>query len=390
MKIGILLKKELTDIIRDRRTIISMIIVPLLAIPLLSSGFGFIMYKSEQKIKTRSYKIAVDCSLDTLLIRMFSQSYLQPVPKPADSVESLVKNQIVKAGIVMDSVQKVYRIIYDASDRESDEVATRCEQVLIKYREMLITAELEKMGIPRRTIKPFEIARKNVATKRKMFGMFFGMLIGYLMVILMFSMSSYPAVDLVTGEKERKTIEILLSSPANRMDIIISKLFAVIIVGLISISLYILGYIVSAGIMFSTMFPPEIRGIINLKTAFSPTIIIALFLTILPFVVFAASLEIAIATFARSYKEAQSYISPLIIIVIFPAMAGFASLNLSVSLQEALIPIYNVTQIIKALLSGELSFSIWLVGFLANTFYAALAVAFAFYLFQREDILIRG
>lgn len=390
MQLKTLLRKELLDVIRDKRTIISMIVVPLVAIPLLTGGFAFLMYKSEQKVKEATYKVAVDEKVNDKIVDFLSKEKLEPIKTSSTVIESLIISKQVHAGIMFDSVSWAFVILYDASNRRSEESATRCEQALMRYRETVIDSNLKEMGIRPESIKPFDIKRTNLARPRKMFGTIFGTLIGYLIVILMFAMSSSPTVDLVTGEKERKTLEILLSSPANRMEIILAKLSAIVIVGLVSLTLYILGYVVSMGGILRSILPAEVYMGANINVGVSFWTVLALFFTILPFIIFAASVEIAIASFARSYKEAQSYLSPLIIIVIFPAIAGFASIDTSVSIQQALIPIYNLTQIIKALLAGELSVGIWLLGFLANTLYAAIAVAAAFYIFNKEEILIRS
>ncbi len=390
MQLKTLLRKELLDVIRDKRTIISMIVVPLVAIPLLTGGFAFLMYKSEQKVKEATYKVAVDEKINDKIVDFLSKEKLEPIKTSSTVIESLIISKQVHAGIMFDSVSRAFVILYDASNRRSEESATRCEQALMRYRETVIDSNLKEMGIRPESIKPFDIKRTNLARPRKMFGTIFGTLIGYLIVILMFAMSSSPTVDLVTGEKERKTLEILLSSPANRMEIILAKLSAIVIVGLVSLTLYILGYVVSMGGILRSILPAEVYMGANINVGVSFWTVLALFFTILPFIIFAASVEIAIASFARSYKEAQSYLSPLIIIVIFPAIAGFASIDTSVSIQQALIPIYNLTQLIKALLAGELSVGIWLLGFLANTLYAAIAVAAAFYIFNKEEILIRG
>ncbi|HEX8985955.1 MAG TPA: hypothetical protein VF767_10995, partial [Bryobacteraceae bacterium] len=110
-------------------------------------------------------------------------------------------------------------------------------------------------------------------------------------------------------------------------------------------------------------------------------------LALLPLAVLAASLMIAVALFAKSFKEAQTYLTPLVMLSVFPMMAGIVPAQFTPPL--ALIPLYNTSQSIKEILLGEINFAAFATMMLANIAYACLAFAAAVRIFRDERVLFR-
>jgi len=248
---------------------------------------------------------------------------------------------------------------------------------------------LENYKINKEILKPFEIKKINVAPPRKLAGLFAGILLGYLLVIMIFSGATYPAIDVTAGEKERRTIEILLSSPATRTEIALAKLIAVTVVAILSALLYAVSYSITM-LTFSKVFvkDPALSVIIN-SLPFNLPVVLLLILTLVPFALFAASCEVAIASFAKSYKEAQSYLTPLMFVVIFPAVISITSPDISVSLKGSLIPVYNMTQAIKIIMMGEINIMFLLLTVMSNIVYAALGIIATLKVFSNENVLLR-
>jgi len=204
----------------------------------------------------------------------------------------------------------------------------------------------------------------------------------------MFVGAMYAAMDLSAGEKERKTLEILLSSPASRQTIVLAKLAVVILVSVITAFLNLVGFGLSFALGEVISLPTEARTIpgglgISVGQAFLALVLL------LPFAVFVGSLELSASFFARSYKEAQSYLSPLMIVVIFPAMLSFLP-GIEFTPLLAAVPVYNVAQSLRTILSGHLPLIPLLISFASNLVYAALAFGFAMNLLRQESILFRG
>jgi len=388
--VGILYKKEILEVLRDRRTLISMVVIPLIAIPLLVGGVSFFMFKAEKKMKETKIRVAIANSMDLENIQIKEEFELEKIeifhdPEPLKGV----KEKKYDAAIQVDrsGAKLLITVYYDATKDISREARKRITTALERAKRKAIEKELILSGKKPEEIEPFAVTEKNIASPERLTGFIVGLALGYLIVILMFSGSMYAAIDLTAGEKERRTLEILLSAPVKRGEILIGKILVVTTVAIVTAFLNLLsfgGTFLIAG--YAGLFQ-EIQGLFKHFPIGLVEIPLLIFI-LLPFSIFVSSLEISIASFARSYKEAQSYLTPLMMVVIFPAMASFIP-GVTLSLKLALMPILNVAQVIREILGGELSFSIYLIAALSNIFYSLLAFLWAKRLFEREEILFR-
>ncbi|HHF58331.1 MAG TPA: ABC transporter permease [candidate division WOR-3 bacterium] len=387
MRISTLIHKELLDIVRDKRTILSMIIIPLVAIPLLIFIVSFFAYAREKRTFRETYTVAINNKIkDNELLKLLKDSKLNILFSSNPSQDIIDKK--AKAGL--DYKNKTYIVYMDASSKESKVAAERCEKVLMVLKERLIFKKLENYKINKGILTPFEIKKVNVAPPRKLAGLFAGVLLGYLLVIMIFSGATYPAIDATAGEKERRTIEILLSSPATRTEIAMAKLIAVTVVAILSALLYTVSYSITM-LTSAKIFIKDPALLLIIKSLpFNLPVIFLLVLTLVPFSFFAASCEVAIASFAKSYKEAQSYLTPLLFIVILPAVISITSPDASINLKGALIPVYNVTQAIKMIMIGELNIIFLIITIMTNIIYAAFGIIATLKVFSNENVLIRG
>jgi len=203
------------------------------------------------------------------------------------------------------------------------------------------------------------------------------------MIILLSIMGAmYPAIDLTAGEKERGTLETLLVSPVGRMEMVLGKFLTIMTASLSTATLSLLSlYVtVSSGMMMTAA--EEMTMTIN------PGALISLILMMIPLAGLFSALLMTIAVFARSYREAQTYISPLMIVAILPAMASLIP-GISPDLQMALIPVLNVSMTLKEVLMGRFDFVLIMVTALSTMVYAAFAIFISFRMFQKESVLFR-
>ena len=284
-KIRIVYLKELRDILRDRRTLYSMILMPILLYPLLSIGMGVIV--GSQIEKTRAAKqplailgdeydpalaalirnsdqfaivpveelrqglldlAAIDTTLDRAIIERLFASGAEPL---SDSVRfpifsRAIDERIIRAAVQIppefptrvangDSVELV--ILYDRSDPKSDAAGDKLRDWAIDYRDSLVAENLAALGLNRSLIKPFWIYRANVAPRTRMGGMILGMMLPYMLMILVLVGGMYPALDLTAGEKERNTLETLLAAPLSRFDIAAGKFLTTFTAAMVSMLL---------------------------------------------------------------------------------------------------------------------------------------------------------
>jgi sodium transport system permease protein len=271
------------------------------------------------------------------------------------------------------------------------------ERFFRTLREKTVEGRLADRGLAPDLIKPFEVRRQNVAPPEKVGGNIIGGLIPYIIIILCFTGAMYPAIDLTAGEKERGTMETLLCSPVNRVNIVLGKFLMVMTASVATIALTLVSTATSI-IIGGTMLlggggAAKAGGARAAAGGFIPVIdpagILGVFLMIAPVAMFFAALLLTIALFAKSYKEAQSYISPMIIVVIMPAMMGMLP-GVELTAKTALVPILNLSLVCKEMLSGVWHWPYIALIFVSTCVYAAAAVALCVRMFNREDVMFRA
>jgi sodium transport system permease protein len=266
--------------------------------------------------------------------------------------------------------------------------ADRLQKFFTDYRGRVIQERLQARQLPARLAAPFSIEQKNVAPPEKVGGALIGGLVPYFVILLCLTGAMYPAIDLTAGEKERGTIETILCSPVSRVHLVLGKFFMVLTASLFTGLLAILsmGMTFAAGKkILESLEPVNDWG---LSLAIGAKAVIWVFLMIVPLAVLLSAALLAIALFAKSYKEAQSYLSPLTVFVILPAVVSvLPGVELNAAL--ALIPVLNTSLISKEIVAGTYHWNYIALIFASSCVYAAAALAVAIRLFQREDVLFR-
>jgi sodium transport system permease protein len=218
--------KEVLDTLRDRRALISMIIVPLVAMPGI---FGVVRYFTEnlgKKAQEESTRIGASARVTQAPIREALKTAgfeLMPVSNPRTAVES----KSVAAALDEDrgpANEDRVVIFVDRTRQASSMAAEKITSALERLRLDQVKGNLRGLGVSERVLNPFSVTSSNVAPEKKMAGFILGGVLGYSVLLLMFTGGMYPAIDMTAGEKERHTLEPLLASPASREEIILGKI----------------------------------------------------------------------------------------------------------------------------------------------------------------------
>ena len=398
--IGIVYKKELTEALRDRRTLITMIIVPLLIFPVFSVGFGAAIAALIGKAKEETPRVMVIGGENStaVLEGLKKVPKIQIVPLEADWKEQVVNKQVpVVVEIPRDFEQNLAQqkeqtvLIHDyEGDLKSETAKDKVEKFFSDYRDSVVKDRLAARNLPVTVLKPFEIKPHNVAPPEKSGGaLFFGGFIAYIVVFLCFNGGMHPAMDLTAGEKERGTMETILSSPVSRAHLVLGKFLLVLTTALITAALSV----VSMGVSFALVNALHTKPIqasesdAALHIGFGAAL--SVFIMAVPLAVLFASVLLTIASFAKSYKEAQSYITPLIFIIVLPAIAAMLP-GVELNLKLALIPVLNVSLLCKELVIGTYHWNYIAIIFVSTCAYAAVALFMAIKMFQRESVLFRS
>lgn len=399
--IGIVYRKELTEALRDRRTLISTIVVPLLMFPVLTVGFGATMVSLLNKAEKETPKVMVVGGSDSphVLADLRKLEGLEFVDTTPDWKDRIVNKEIgaaveIPKGFETDlDRQKLDTVrIYDYKNEiKSEFAANHVEKALKKYSDDIVRNRLEARNIAVSVLNPFEVKQENVAPPEKVGGAAIGGFLGYFVIVLCLQGAMYPAIDLTAGEKERGTMETILSSPISRMHLVLGKFFLVLTAALVTAALSV----TSMGISFwgSQRFHAFDAGsgpdAGSSQLHISMGAILSVFLMALPLAVMFSAGLLTIALFAKSHKEAQSYITPLMFIVIIPAVAAMLP-GVELTPKLALIPILNVSLLCKDLIAGTYHWNLIAIIFSSTCVYAAAALLLAIKMFQRESVLFRS
>ncbi|HTQ95727.1 MAG TPA: ABC transporter permease, partial [Candidatus Acidoferrum sp.] len=350
--IGVVYRKELREALRDRRTLVSSLLVPLIIFPLLTAGLGAAISALIGKSKLEVPTVMVLGGEDSpgILAQLRESKEIKIVPTTADWKDQIVDKQIraaieIPAGFQQDLAHQkptTLQIHNYNGDMKSGIATDKIEKSLEKYRDQIVHETLAAQNVPDSALKPFEIKENNVAPPEKVGGAAFGGVIGYMVILLCLVGSMYPAMDLTAGEKERGTMETILSSPISRVDLVFGKFFLVLTAALVTAGLSV----TSMGVSFAVLervhaFDKAGEGAAQMQLQIHFTTVLSIFIMVLPIAVLFAAGVMTVALFAKSYKEAQSYISPLMFVVIIPAVAAMLPIDLTAKL--SLVPILNAS-----------------------------------------------
>ncbi|HQY05735.1 MAG TPA: ABC transporter permease [Lacunisphaera sp.] len=396
--------KELRDSLRDRRTLISMIVIPTLVMPLLIFGVGAIMTKVIKTARDEASPIVILGGEDSPgVVAALKADKRFRLVAPGGDYKQLVSEKKIRLAVDIPAgfeatlkagTPQTVTLYHYEGEMKSGIGTSAVERFFRDLREKTVENRLTDRGLPADVVKPFEVKRQNVAPPEKVGGNLIGGLIPYIIIILCFTGAMYPAIDLTAGEKERGTMETLLCSPVHRVNIVLGKFLMVMTASIATMCLTLL----STGVSFAlggSFFTGGAKTVAagqaaaGMMPSIDPLGIFGVFAMIAPVAMLFAALLLTISLYAKSYKEAQSYVSPLIIVVIMPAMMGMLP-GIELTAKTALIPILNLSLVCKEMLSGVWHWHYIALIFGSTCVYAAAALALCVRMFNREDVMFRA
>lgn len=396
--IVVVYRKELTDALRDRRTVMSMIVVPIFLMPVLTVFVGVLSARliGRALVQVPSIMVIGAENSPQIMAALRALPDVQVLPATSDYAQQIVDKKIraaveipsdFDAMIARGETAKV-RVDTYQGEINSGFTADKLEIFFRDFRQRTIRERLDSRRLPANLAEPFQVEEANVAPPEKVSGVVLGGLIPYFVIILSLTGTMYPAMDLTVGEKERGTIETILCSPISRTSLVLGKFLMVLTASLSTAALAIASMgltLAAAGRMVGGVSRIRTMG---LQFHITPAAVISVFIMVIPLAVLFSAALLAISLFAKSFKEAQSYLSPLTIVVFAPAIVAIlpgVELNAGLSL----VPILNTSLVCKEIVSGTYHWGFIALIFASSCAYAAVALWVAIRLFQREDVLFR-
>ncbi|MEO2014492.1 MAG: ABC transporter permease subunit/CPBP intramembrane protease [Fuerstiella sp.] len=415
--------KELREILRDRRTVITLVLMPLLVYPLLgvilrkgllnnlsvlqkvevrvcleseeaSRGFAAVMIEGErimgpQEGATSEETSGASAAADILGtpgkqefdFAIFSLDEL----KAGTSLEQQVSEHRVDIGVRLTPVggesrrrgppflnwQILRRKGSALSERGYKEITKRLDAINDRYVDRLL--EFNQLS----SVRPATVSTQVLSSSEPGSGSSLITFIPLVLVLMTMTGAVYPAIDLTAGERERGTMEILVAAPVSRMTLLAGKFVAVLTVALLTTTMNLIS-------MFATLFALGLEG--TVLGNFGPTMVVQVIVLMVVFAAFFSAVLLSITSVARSFKEAQAYLVPLMLISLTPGVFSLMP-NLQINGILAVTPLVNTVLMGRDLLQGNVNLLMFAIVLISTALYGVLALAVAARIFGSDAVL---
>ena len=386
----------MTDLVRDRRTMFFMIVFPAVILPLIIGGSTklttFVLKKEMDKTLTVAI---VGEEYDANLTRFLAdqEKLILLMDLQEDVIQENILTEAIDAAIVIPSTVRgnllknkpIELKLYFRSGKGENLKEKRLNRLLEQYFSPIKESRYLALNLDKDVFEPYYITKIDVASAQEKFGKTIGTFLPYMFLLFCFSGAMYPALDLGAGEKERGTLETILTSPASQIEILSGKFVVVSIFGIMSVIFGLMGML--AAVKLNPDIPEEIVSIAMTILGTKPVVLILSLL--IPIALFFASFLLSISFYAKTFKEAQSIMGPLNMLIIFPIMIGLMP-GITLNVSTAWIPILNVSLAMNDIIAGTLSWPLYAEVMLSLLFFTGCSMWLSVKFVSREEVIFRG
>jgi len=373
-----ILKKELREVFRDKKSLAMMFIIPIM-IPLLIIGMSA-LFDSEVNEEGKEYnKIGFAYTPSEREKEIIQSLEIEAYFEDTDELKEMLDKEEIYLYITKQNNE--YTLNYSMSSESNSYAAMLAQNYLNAYKEYLQNHYLVSHSIEPSTFFDIITMKENDVGKDSYFASY---IISYAFLFILMAITvsaTYPATDSTAGEKERGTLETLLTFPIKSKDIILGKLFSVtlssVITGLLSLILALISFKVANG-MFSIYETLPI-------TLSIPSIVMSIFVIIV-YSFFISGLCIAIASLSKTFKEAQSALTPLTFISFFPGMIAYLA-GVTTSPLLAIVPFLNFTLVFNDISNGIINGLEIFLMFASTMLYISLVIMYIIKQYKSEKVL---
>lgn len=372
-----ILKKELREVFRDKKSLAMMLIIPIF-IPLIMLGMSALFDMQANKDIEEYNKIGFAYNLSDVEKQIAEQMNIEVINGTEDELKTKYENEEINLYVTQNA--NTYTINSDSSDNSSYAKGLM-EEYFNAYKQYLQQDYLQNQGVNPDAVFNIITVEENVFEEDNYFGNYIKNY-AFLFIIMAITVSAtYPATDTTAGEKERGTLETLLTFPIKSRDIIVGKFLSVsissIVTGLISFALAIVALFISKD-MFSIYEGVDIMYSM-------PSIIFAI-VVIIAYSFFISGLCISIASTSKTFKEAQSALTPLTFISFFPSFIVFM-VGVQTTPILSLIPFLNYTMIFTDIAAGNINLVNIALMAVSTIVYIALIFTYIIKQYKSEKVL---
>ena len=372
-----ILKKELRELFRDKKSLAMMLVIPIF-IPLLVIGMSA-LFESQMNVDTKEYnKIGFAYTLTETEKNLAKEMDIDIVENTTKKLKG--KYEEGKIDLYITKKDNHYTIHSNSSDA-STYASNLMETYFNTYKEILQQESLSKQKINPEEILNIITVEEKIVEEDNFFASYIKNY-AFLFIIMAITVSAtYPATDTTAGERERGTLETLLTFPMKSKDIIIGKFLGVtvssIITGILSLVLAVIS-------LFLTKDMFTIYERVN--TMYSLSSIIYAILVIITYSFFISGLCIAIASTSKTFKEAQSALTPLTFISLFPGMIAFM-VGITTTPLISVIPFLNFTTIFTDITAGNINILHITLMIISTIIYISIVLYYIIKQYKSERVL---
>lgn len=373
----LILKKELREVFRDKKSLAMMLIIPVL-IPLIIIGMSA-LFESETSTDVNTYnKIGFNYELSDIELEILDSLEIDYSINDTDALEEEFNKQEINSYIIKENNH--YVINYDSANIESSGSASLAESFLETYKSVLEENYLSNNNVD---ILEFNNLLTYEEKTQEQQNYFANYIVNYAFLFILMAITvsaTYPATDATAGEKERGTLETLLTFPIKSKDIIIGKLLSVTLSSIIT---GVLGLILS---VLAILYVGNTYDIYSGTELLNAPIIIYALIIIIAYSIMISGLCIAIASMSKSFKEAQSALTPLTFIAFFPGMIVFM-IDISNNAILSLIPFINFSMIFTDVTNNNLNILYLILMLISTIVIITIVITYIIRQYKSEKIL---
>jgi sodium transport system permease protein len=393
--VRLLFLKEITGAVRDRRTLILTIFFPLIFYPLILAVMGHFTQAEERRIEAITPTvIIVDRARDetfrehlratTGFYPFFDFDEEQGLADLKDGFGQVMMT--VDKGSGGPGIGLEVTLSYDQTDQVAVMAAGRVRDFLQGYLQEVLRDKLDALGLNYDELSPpLKVNVEDVASSESVGRLILSRLLPYFMILAILTGAMGLGAEITAGEKERGTIATLLVSQLSRTEIVLGKFFTILTVSLVSSILSAVGLLIGVRFFGGGLAPAGSEATFSLSLSSFGWMLVVL----VPLAVILAALVMIVGTFARSQKEASTYLMPIYMVIV---LVGLVSMTGGVSFEGArfLIPIANALYALQEIILGDLHFAHLIYTLVANVLCGGLLIAASIRLFKREAVLFRS
>ena len=397
----VLLVKEIKHLFRDTKTIVQTVVVPTFITPLLLGAIFWYVGSIATEETKKTYDISTYTSTESNLITQLNDSDRLNVLTEVsiDEVITSVTDGVTEIGLVLDnsflndleSDSSAKITIYSKNIDTFSQAKSLVTNIIDDFEEAERNERLVALNLTNEYVNPIVIEEEDLTTEQESAGSIFGAILALFFVMYVMSGSTYPAVDLGAGEKERGTMETLISTNISSVDIIIGKMLSVTTSAVLTATFSMLGFAIPMVVIFLFYADSVNEYLFSLLSALlNPVAFLGVFILIIPLSVFMGAFLLAISVYAKTPKEAGLLLGNVLIIFIVPCYIPLINPGLELDFVGALIPCYNLALITNNLIAGTVDWFLYGVALVSTIVYCCIAIYVTYIMFDDENVIFRS